>query len=106
MGRLLMRMWNAAVALGWDDVVERFVRYTHEHCYSVDLENHAHGGVSAGSPGATCIMILETFTAHLVKARTWPLDAAGNKLETLTSSKVVSQAMTDKCDMGNKGEGK
>ena len=82
---------NAAVALGWDDVVERFVRYTHEHCYSVDLENHAHGGVSAGSPGATCIMILETFTAHLVKARTWPLDAAGNKLESLGKAEQLHQ---------------
>jgi GDP-D-mannose 3',5'-epimerase len=32
--------------------------------------------------------------------------SAGNTLESLTTSKVVSQAMTDKCDMGNKGEGK
>jgi GDP-D-mannose 3',5'-epimerase len=31
---------------------------------------------------------------------------AGNTMESLTQSKVVSQAMTDKCDMGNKGEGK
>merc|ERR1712070_678928 len=32
--------------------------------------------------------------------------ADGNSLESLTHSKVVSQQMTDKCDMGNKGEGK
>ena len=31
---------------------------------------------------------------------------AGNSMESLTSSKVVSQATTEKCDMGNKGEGK
>jgi len=30
---------------------------------------------------------------------------AGNTMESLTQSKVVSQSMTDKCDMGNKGEG-
>ncbi len=32
--------------------------------------------------------------------------AAGNTVESLTQSKVVGQQMTDKCDMGNKGEGK
>merc|ERR1712205_53206 len=32
--------------------------------------------------------------------------AEGNTVESLTQSKVVSQQMTDKCDMGNKGEGK
>ena len=32
--------------------------------------------------------------------------ASGNTMESLTSSKVVGQQMTDKCDMGNKGEGK
>merc|ERR1719324_1825299 len=31
---------------------------------------------------------------------------SGNTMESLTQSKVVSQQMTDKCDMGNKGEGK
>lgn len=30
----------------------------------------------------------------------------GNTMESLTQSKVVSQQMTDVCDMGNKGEGK
>ena len=30
----------------------------------------------------------------------------GHGVESLTQSKVVTQAMTDKCDMGNKGEGK
>ena len=30
----------------------------------------------------------------------------GNSVESLTQSKVVTQAMTDTCDMGNKGEGK
>merc|ERR1719247_226709 len=29
---------------------------------------------------------------------------AGNSIESLTQSKVVSQAMTDKCDMGSKAE--
>merc|ERR1719428_2633333 len=29
---------------------------------------------------------------------------AGNTMESLTQSKVVSQAMTDKCDMGSKAE--
>ena len=32
--------------------------------------------------------------------------AYGADPSALTSSTVVSQAMTDKCDMGNKGEGK
>merc|ERR1719454_1318815 len=30
--------------------------------------------------------------------------AAGNSIESLTQSKVVSQAMTDKCDMGSKAQ--
>merc|ERR1712196_595524 len=32
--------------------------------------------------------------------------AEGNTMESLTTSKVVAQSMTDKCDMGNRGEGK
>jgi GDP-D-mannose 3',5'-epimerase len=46
------------------------------------------------------------YTFDWIKGQCDEYVAAGNKLETLTSSKVVSQAMTDKCDMGNKGEGK
>ena len=43
---------------------------------------------------------------QIIDKEQYQTEAAGNAIETLTQSKVVAQAMTDKCDMGNKGEGK
>ena len=46
------------------------------------------------------------YTFDWIKVQVDTYVAEGNTMDSLTKSKVVSQAMTDKCDMGNKGEGK
>jgi len=42
------------------------------------------------------------YTYDWINARVGEYVEAGNTMESLTQSKVVSQAMTDKCDMGSK----
>jgi len=46
------------------------------------------------------------YTFDWINTQVEEYKAAGNSLDSLTQSKVVTQAMTDSCDMGNKGEGK
>ena len=42
------------------------------------------------------------YTYKWINAQVDAYVAEGNTMESLTQSKVVSQAMTDKCDMGSK----
>merc|ERR1719191_948462 len=42
------------------------------------------------------------YTYDWIKVQVDDYVKAGNTMESLTQSKVVSQAMTDKCDMGSK----
>merc|ERR1719482_1991283 len=42
------------------------------------------------------------YTYDWINARVGEYVEAGDTMEALTQSKVVSQAMTDKCDMGSK----
>jgi uncharacterized membrane protein YgcG len=70
-------LMSGAVELTWEDVTERFVRYVNEHFTEPVNGEHAN----------TCELIFETWIAHLMKARTWALDAEGNKTEI---SKSVS----------------
>jgi hypothetical protein len=54
---------SGAVALTWDDVTGRFVRYVTEHLRTEKSK-------------ATCTLIFETWHAHLIKARTYAFDVS------------------------------
>jgi hypothetical protein len=62
---------SGAVALSWEDVTKRFVRYMLDHFRS--------GGSDENS---TCALIIETWISHLIMARTWVFDDEGRKLTT------------------------
>jgi hypothetical protein len=57
-----------AVALTWVDVKKRFVLYVLDHFRF------------SGSDSSTCILILDTWDSHLIKARIWVYDEEGRKL--------------------------
>jgi hypothetical protein len=54
------------------------VRYVREHFWS------------SGYHSETCLLIFETWNAHLLKARTWALDAEGRKLPIADLLKAAS----------------
>jgi hypothetical protein len=59
---------SGAVELTWADITSRFVRYVSDHYWEVGLE------------GEVCMLILDTWIAHLVKARTYFMDVNNCKL--------------------------
>jgi hypothetical protein len=69
---------SGAVALSWEDVTLRFVRYVTDHFWS------------EGYDSDTCTLIFETWNAHLIKARTWALDEDGRKLPIADMPKASS----------------
>ena len=81
---------SGAVELHWVDIVHRFVEYIQEHFWE-----------PRGSSGhKTCILILNTWMAHLIKARTRPMTADGARLpieafETATRFEQVSTGDLD-----------
>jgi len=62
---------SGAVALTWEDVTKRFVRYMLDHFRS-----------SGSDENSTCALIIETWISHLIMARTWVFDEEGKKLTT------------------------
>jgi hypothetical protein len=71
----------SAVAIAWGDVTKRFVSYCTEHFYD-----------EGGAGRATVQLILETWMAHLVKARTLALEEDGTTpAESIAKASVLRQ---------------
>lgn len=65
-----------AVEVSWVDITKRFVEYVAEHFWE-----SSHQG--------TCTLILETWTAHLLKARTRALDENGDRVNDLNAASSI-----------------
>jgi hypothetical protein len=80
-GKYLENPLCSAVAAGWSDVSKRFVAYCTEHFYDEE-----------GAGRRTVQLILTTWMAHLVKARTLVLEEDGvTPAESIASASILRQ---------------
>jgi hypothetical protein len=80
---------SGAVPLAWEDLTQRFVRYVTDHLWSS----------GPGGEFETCILILDTWNAHLVKARTWAFDEEGKKMNIADLQKSASIKFSNPYDL-------